>query len=154
MTANEHITSALFALLSEKQYDDITVTDICKKAGYTRMSFYRNFNSKEKILSKAFQSSFQKFIGDQENNKDISVFFNFYMDNKELISNIYKAGKQQLIIDQLFTILGYSDELPLELQYSVSYFSYTFFSFLDTWFKRGMIETPEQIQTIMSNNTQ
>lgn len=39
------IQKAFMELLSEKNYIDITVTDIVKKANVARTSFYRNFNS-------------------------------------------------------------------------------------------------------------
>ncbi len=39
------IQRAFMTLLSEKNYMDITVTDIVKKANVARTSFYRNFNS-------------------------------------------------------------------------------------------------------------
>lgn len=149
MTANDLITEALFRLLSEKSYDEITVTDICKEAGYTRMSFYRNFSSKEDILSKAFHSSFEQFLADNHDKKELSAYFTFYTENKALIDNIYRAKKQQLIIDQLLSSCGYSDDLPVESGYAVGYYVYFIFGFLDTWYKRGMKETPEQIESIM-----
>ena len=152
MKANDLITNALFKLMSGKEYDDITVTDICRESGYTRMSFYRNFKSKEDILTQAFNEKFKSFITDTGNQAEISVFFDFYTTNKTLIDCTYKAGKQQLIIDQLLNFFGYSDDSPLEVQYSISYFAYTFFSFLDVWYKRGMKETAGQISKIMNSN--
>lgn len=149
MTANNLITEALFKLLNNKSYDDITVTDICKEAGYTRMSFYRNFTSKEDILSKAFHLAFEQFQVENHDAKELSSYFIFYTENKTLIENIYRANKQQLIIDQLLSAFGYSNDLPLEAGYAISYITYFIFSFLDTWYKRGMKETPEQIESIM-----
>ena len=149
MAANNLITEALFKLLDSKSYDDITVTDICKEAGYTRMSFYRNFTSKEDILSKAFHSAFEQFLSGNHDTKELSAYFTFYTGNKVLIDCIYRAKKQQLIIDQLLSSCGYSNELPLESGYAVSYFAYFIFGFLDTWYKRGMKETAKQIERIM-----
>ncbi len=47
-----YITDALLLLMRKKDYKDISITEICEKAGVTRMSFYRNFESKEDILKK------------------------------------------------------------------------------------------------------
>ena len=33
-----------------QEYDDISITDITKRAGVSRMSYYRNYNSKDEIL--------------------------------------------------------------------------------------------------------
>ena len=39
--------------MEQHSYDQITVTDITKKAGVSRMSFYRHFDSKDDVIFKA-----------------------------------------------------------------------------------------------------
>ena len=41
----QYIYGAFLQLLEKKHYDDISVCEICTKAGVSRMSFYRNFDS-------------------------------------------------------------------------------------------------------------
>ena len=41
--SNYYITQALFKLMQEYEYEKISVTDIVKKAGVGRVSFYRHF---------------------------------------------------------------------------------------------------------------
>ena len=38
----ESLTDALFTLMSNKEFNDITITELSKKAGVSRLSFYRN----------------------------------------------------------------------------------------------------------------
>lgn len=45
-----YIYKALIQLLEKNKYDDISVCDIANKAGVSRMSFYRNFASKEDLI--------------------------------------------------------------------------------------------------------
>lgn len=45
------IQSALVVLMSEKPFDKITITEIVKQSGVSRTAFYRNFSSKEDVLS-------------------------------------------------------------------------------------------------------
>ena len=40
-----YITEALLILMKKEKYKDITITEICEKAGTTRMSFYSKFSS-------------------------------------------------------------------------------------------------------------
>lgn len=40
------IVDALFMLMKRKPISEITVTEIIKKAGVARVSFYRNYTSK------------------------------------------------------------------------------------------------------------
>lgn len=49
-SVTEYITEALLLMMKKKPYNDISVTVLCEKAGVTRMSFYRNFNTKEDVL--------------------------------------------------------------------------------------------------------
>jgi hypothetical protein len=44
------IFEALMILMDEKPYDKITVSDIVKKAGIARQTFYRNFNGKNEVI--------------------------------------------------------------------------------------------------------
>jgi hypothetical protein len=44
------IFEALMALMDEKPYDKITVSDIVEKAGIARQTFYRNFNNKNEVI--------------------------------------------------------------------------------------------------------
>ena len=44
------LQEALIILLEKKKFEEISVTDICKKAGVSRMAFYSNFLSKEELF--------------------------------------------------------------------------------------------------------
>ena len=48
--ARERIMDAFLALLEQKPFAEISVTDICGHAGVSRMAYYRNFTSREKLL--------------------------------------------------------------------------------------------------------
>ena len=48
----ESITDALLILMKEKPLSEINVSELCNKAGVSRVSFYRNFTSLEDILIK------------------------------------------------------------------------------------------------------
>lgn len=58
MTANrkktivtDRISTAFLELLKEKTFADITVTELVKKAGVARASFYRNFDSTSDVMN-------------------------------------------------------------------------------------------------------
>ena len=44
------IINALIDLMKEKNFDAISVSEITARAGVSRVSYYRNFDSKEDIL--------------------------------------------------------------------------------------------------------
>lgn len=48
--AKDCITESLLYLMKKEKFENITITDISKKAGINRITFYRNFNTKEEVL--------------------------------------------------------------------------------------------------------
>ena len=46
----KHINEALLGLLKEKSLNEISISEICETAGVGRMSFYRNYESKEDVI--------------------------------------------------------------------------------------------------------
>ncbi|MBO5270759.1 MAG: TetR/AcrR family transcriptional regulator, partial [Clostridia bacterium] len=48
--SREYLLKAFVNLMQTEPYSDITVTDITKAAGVSRMAYYRNYTAKEQIL--------------------------------------------------------------------------------------------------------
>lgn len=55
------IKKAFFDLLSEKDYAEITVSDLVNKAQIARMSFYRNFNNIDDVIDSIADDRMQDF---------------------------------------------------------------------------------------------
>lgn len=49
------IYEALIALMKEKSYNKISITDITERAGVSRMAYYRNYKEKDDILLNRFR---------------------------------------------------------------------------------------------------
>ena len=58
----ECIFTALLILMEKKPYEEITITDIAKKAGVSRMSYYRLYKSKDDILIQYFNEVFEELL--------------------------------------------------------------------------------------------
>ena len=69
----KYIFEAYKSLLTTKKYEDISVCDICKRAGVSRMSFYRNFESKEDLTIKGFDSITQKSQKEVNQKNNVNV---------------------------------------------------------------------------------
>ena len=54
------IETAFFELLREKDYTDITVTDIIKKAQVSRGSFYRHYSSISEVMDRAISKGLER----------------------------------------------------------------------------------------------
>lgn len=57
-----YLTEAMFLLLEKKPFAEISVTELCEKAGVSRLTFYRNFETREQVILDHYQRSFQSYL--------------------------------------------------------------------------------------------
>ncbi|NLK44100.1 MAG: TetR/AcrR family transcriptional regulator [Tissierellia bacterium] len=105
----EKIYDAAMSLVEKKGFNNITVKDICEKAGVAVGSFYNYFNSKDDILNETFKKAdnfFQDTVAsnvDGENAKEKIVnFFIFYAeyckrDKMDQLKQIYNTSNPMFI---------------------------------------------------------
>ena len=60
--SKQYMVEALLALMREKPYNLISVKDITEKAGVARLTFYRNFETKEDIIRHHLQIGFDSYM--------------------------------------------------------------------------------------------
>lgn len=58
----ESLQQALIYLMNKKAFSSITITELCKKAGVSRMAFYGNYHSKEELLKKIVLESVERLL--------------------------------------------------------------------------------------------
>ena len=58
----ECIEAALIILMKENDYQSISITDIIRKAGVSRSAYYRNYSSKEDILTNLFNRAAETIV--------------------------------------------------------------------------------------------
>ena len=56
------IYNALIQLMQKKRFEDISITEITKQAGVSRMAYYRNFKSKEDFLLRHLRSHIEPLL--------------------------------------------------------------------------------------------
>ncbi len=120
-TVQESITLALIRLMNQKPFSQISVTELTKLAGVSRVSFYRNFESREQVLAlhinrlyRAFFSSPQiprVLTGRQEMHGFCLPRFRYIQENKEFFcalckSNLLSYAFEQLEPELLLCIVG------------------------------------------------
>lgn len=150
----ESITNSLLTLMKERTLDKITIVEITSKAGVGRVSFYRNFNSKEEIILNYMKDiTFNKWEEYQKNPKQNICLWYFKMiyEMKDFLPIIYNANCSNLLLDHIRMCCGPKDDQSNNQAYKNSVLSCALFGFADEWIKRGMRETPEQMAEIMKN---
>ena len=149
----ECIALSLINLMKEKNFSDITVTDICKKAGFGRTTYYRYFtNRKEDIIENICLIRWQKRI---ENESDL-----FKKDrNKLLLKHIYfhkefflLLQKQNLLEALFYSIFKMFTDQNIQnvgVKYFNAYDAGGIFGLIYQWIIDGFIYDNEEIEKVI-----
>lgn len=150
----ECITEALLILMQKQPFQEITVMELTKKAGVGRVSFYRNYDSKESVLVAKLDEEVIKWWGtfSPTSTKDyITALFEHCLDVKEILILLYKQRLSHLLIENINNCFGFLGGDKDEVAYSKACLSGCVFGVLNEWISRGMVDTPEKMGTLLSN---
>ena len=151
LSVAQYITNSLFELMKVKPYNDISITEITDKANVNRVSFYRNFTSKEDIIDKWIKSTTQNFLS----KSDISYQKDSTIDYfTKLFTHLEKYKTEALLIYKanLFNLLKNEFDTNLINLHKKEYSNYKsyflaggIFNVYYFWLINGCIETPQQV---------
>lgn len=104
-----YIMQALFKLMSDYEYEKISVKDIVEKAGVGRATFYRYFKSKEEVLIYYLEHNAKKFMFSQrffprckdDHIKTVTSALTMFKENIEPFKLIRKARLEYIYLDYL-----------------------------------------------------
>lgn len=149
LQSKKKITSALFTVMKQYDYKEITITQIAQEAKLSRKTFYRLYTCKEDILNDYFTEIFNTCLEEikkQQINTYWSVvqlYFDFWEKRYDLILLLKKHELLPMLMDYslknslaIFATVR-SDELVHEfaplLPYMLSYAVGGMHSMLITW---------------------
>ncbi len=162
--AREALIAALKDMLKEKPFAKISITDIARRAGLARHTFYNHYQTKEELLTALVDSIVIHFVpkevvfGDSgsrsESFKDLGVgFFQTWKDNAEVLTLLSSVNIEPLLISRFQTHLNefYLQEnleeitgVSIELhKYTNCIHSHAFVGVLMQWIRDGMKYPPE-----------
>lgn len=155
------IVRALFSLMDEKGFSKITVSDIVARAEVARVSYYRNFNSKEEVIEEYIDSLYRGLIASapqQElsqlpTSRDmLSVRFEssfaFLAGQRRQVLGLYDSGFGTLVLDVMNRhteeMFGGMPSSSPE-RYGLYLATGAAFNVLIRWLREGMRETPHEL---------
>lgn len=156
-TAKKRIIDGMFEMLQTKSYQEITVKDVSKHVGVSRMTFYRNFHTKEDVIVGQFQETFTTFINRllaqkiSNFNGLVTTFFTIIKENKPMMDAIVDNDLSYLLLKVLKKyITNLVDDDILELRANSSKMLIAMISgglteVLLTWTEDGMEEPVEEL---------
>lgn len=88
------VVQSLLYLMRKKSFHEIKITEICKKAGVSRLSYYRNFENKEDIVLYYFNNNFEKIME--------KIIIMDSISYRQLIEILFSHFMEHLEVNKLF----------------------------------------------------
>jgi len=168
------IYQALIALIAEKPFDSITITDIQEKSTVGRATFYRNFDNIIDVLimksdeeCRQMAEGYLKMPGFGTRNKDeefgiVVYFFRYWQHNTEIVETLLKINRIDILYNSLIgiyesladTIFPEVDTGSDDYKYLVAMKASIGIGFLTRWIAEGKTKTIEDLLNILHNGFQ
>lgn len=146
------MADALIKLMKTKEYDAITVAEICDTAGVGRTTFYRhldNKSSKDDLLLFKIEYEWERYRErhEKEVSADPGMGMSAYIyESRDLFSLLYEKGLITILMRSFEILVPGGEAVDKNLSYLMSFFTYGYFGIIYQWIKYGFDEPPEQIK--------
>lgn len=169
--SKRRLSGALFSLMEEQPFDTITVTDIAKRADYTRQTFYQHFETKEDVvvyyLADRFDRYFEQLKKVKFNDRDTllnavcTVAMKVYWDTSNDYANLIVTNNLTNVLVQFLAAAWreffeyYHDFFPLtqyndvERQYMFEYIAGGPLAIIYSWRKSGKEISSEEFEHLL-----
>jgi len=161
----ECIETALLVLMKQKNFNDISITDIVQRAGVSRSAYYRNYSSKKDILNKYLNTIVETITDSLDLQKIHLSDFNFWLSVFTRVQTyadefmiLQKAGFDAIIlssINQTMIEQLENNSKQVSEKYQILFWTGAFYNLLREWIISGMNESNEDMAQIgqkMSKN--
>lgn len=160
------ITDTFIALLSEKEVDDITVSEICQNSGIHRTSFYLHFQDiyalmdrVERMLAGYYAALFEMPEEKYNLGGRFQRLFAFIYEHRHFYRAYWMRSQNLSVLDAALSerakakmkeaAAGYGFQTEDELQYHRVFFKAGLAALIGCWLSRGCMETPEELSEIL-----
>lgn len=154
------ITNALLKLLETKELCDISISEITNKAQVSRISFYRNYETKEAVLREYIQKLFCEWNREYDENgkphsdqAHVGAMFAHFIKYKPFYLLLHERGISYLMRDAVGEVMTKGLNIPDRESnigaYILSFFVYGFYGWVEEWFACGMQESAEEMVELL-----
>ncbi|MBQ3032104.1 MAG: TetR/AcrR family transcriptional regulator [Anaerotignum sp.] len=159
-TAAVYLAQALMELMEKKSLEEISITELTKKAGVSRMSYYRSFTSKQHILEEYLQIIVQIFrsegekagyLGKEHGYLQLLYAFRFFRHHKRYALCLHNANLSSILLDGLNKYMDqYMIPPKADFQKRCKTYAYAgaLYNLYIQWLKDDMQETEETMAEI------
>lgn len=156
----------LLELMMIKQYDDISVMDICAYLQIPRKSFYRYFSSKDGALNALLDhtmldyESFNMVYAEgvtRTLQRELTQFFLFWQSRKDLLDALFRSDMGGTLVERVISHIAedsiiprrfLSDEIPIVRKQITLFCVSGLMSMVLTWHREGYPHPAEEMAAI------
>ncbi len=152
----EDIADALLELMKTKDFDKITVSEVVDLAKVGRVTFYRNFTTKEDVLNYRLELLRSQWLSMRktEKLKDIPSFFWFMYFIRNTLSIIYHAGLDHIILETFYENRKQDEQTSPSSrteELETCFIVHGLFGLLGEWVHNDFKETPGEISSLVED---
>lgn len=157
--AKRKIAEALFTLMRKKAFSEITVTQIIQQAGVARATYYRNFQTKEEILTEFIiqvrgEMMVVEPVYDMTYDTVVHAFersLTILLRYKSYVLSLYNNGFASMILDMVNLYIQEAlGDMPQHStdRYVLYYIAGAATNVLIQWLQEGAQESPHEIAAV------
>ncbi len=159
--AKQCIAEALIGLMEKKDYQEISLTEICKTAGFSRMAYYRNFKSKDDILvtfMKMLADKFREDVNQMLPNASSRSYemllyaFRYFKNYRRYAECLLKANLSSILqygLNYYMDTFVAGENADKMTRYGLYYYSGGIYNVFSIWVSGGMRESEEEMARIV-----
>lgn len=102
------ITEALLGLMEKKSFSDISITEIIRTAKVARVSFYRNYSSKEDVLTTLIEDVLEQYRSEicyegaeYYTYQNVLKSFQYFKTYSRYVLDLYLFGYGSILLEKL-----------------------------------------------------
>ena len=152
------LETAFLTLALQQNYDDITISAICREAGLSRKVFYRLFENKNDVLYALIDHTLGAFEAYRPGDNPLNRFFSYWKEQKPLLDAMDLSQCNALLMDRVvrFVLASNTSALwdispvlkPRDRNSQIFYISGIFGMMLD-WHVRGYDNSVDEMSEIL-----
>ena len=154
--ATDMLGPALLSLMAEKDIRKVTIDELAARAGVGRATYFRNFSSKEELLTAYLVRRWRAYEEEQRlkelafsNPERALRYFEFCLSLRKENDLMIEQGRTDAILAAFETIVSDAD-LGREGSYEAALLAYGLSGLFVTWARSGWKETPQEMAALVS----
>lgn len=161
------LEQGLLRLMLRKNYEDISVSDLCESMQIPRKSFYRYFSSKDGALYALIDHTLADFFQMPVPAKktrgnavgDLDLFFAFWFENKKFLDALQRSSLSGILVERANSFAIREGLLPQKFQsapaqtqgIAMSFAVCGLMSMTLDWHRQGFAISPDEMTKLAIN---